>query len=387
MAMPALVDDLMREIFLRVRPDEPGDLIRVAAGCRTWRGMISNAAFAREYRDRHGAPPMLGFLYERSYTDGDEDYWVSHFVHATSFRSPACEDRPHWRVLDSRHGLVLFHTPGLNFDFVVSDLVTGVEWGIRANPECEKIMWWEAEGDDDSDDEEDNESMRCNAVVLCANDGCNHLYCHGGPFRVALVGSVQDGLVVHASVFSSETGEWSHMISGHSSNYINGRGHSAVVGNRVYVPCFEDDSVVEYNMGEQELSVIDCPFEEQDQNQPYIRLMGVEDGMLLFASVVKPRLYLWSMEASPSGTAGWARRRVIELEPLLPHDVLSDMSDVSAVGFAEGVRVIFVRTRNGLYTIDLNSGNGEMVHWNGIEKIMPYMSFYTGAWGQLPTPH
>lgn len=59
-------------------------------------------------------------------------------------------------------------------------------------------------------------------------------------------------------------------------------------------------------------------------------------------------------------------------------DVLSDISDVSPVGFAEGVRVIFLRTENGLYTIDLNSGNGQMVHWDGIEKIMPYC-LYTGA--------
>jgi hypothetical protein len=194
------------------------------------------------------------------------------------------------------------------------------------------------------------------------------------------VGSDEGALVAHAIVYSSETGEWSDMISVQYSNCIDGCGHSAVVGNRVYVPCVESDTVLEYNIGEQKLSVIDAPFEDQDQNQPYLELMGVEDGMLFFASVVDARLYLWSMEAGPSGTAGWARRRFIELEPLLPPDAVSDKpDDVLPVGFAQGVSVIFLTTRNGMYTIDLNSGKCEKVHQICFEKVMPYMSFYTGG--------
>ncbi|XP_071675542.1 uncharacterized protein [Lolium perenne] len=379
-----LVDDLMREIFLRLPPDDPRGLIRAAAACRIWRGILSDPAFASEYRALHGAPPMLGFLYDERYTDDwpfHGDYWVSHFVSTASFRSPACEDRQHWRVLDSRHGLVLFYTPTLDAQFLVCDLVAGDQWEIHADPKCYSIMWWEHD-----EAKHKYASIHCNAAVLCANDPCDHLHCHGGPFRVALVGSVEDGSVAHATVYSSETGEWSDISSVQNPNYINGRGHSAVVGNKVYVPCLESDSVVEYNMGEQQLSEIDAPFEDQDQNQPYIELMGVEDGMLLFASVVDARLYLWSMEAGPSGTAGWARRWVIELEPLLPPDAVSDKpDDVLPVGFAEGVSVIFLGTRNGMYTIDLNSGKCEKVHQICFEKVMPYMSFYTGAWGQLLT--
>ncbi|XP_044382473.1 uncharacterized protein [Triticum aestivum] len=87
-------------------------------------------------------------------------------------------------------------------------------------------------------------------------------------------------------------------------------------------------------------------------DEAHLDLIGAEDGMLLFASVLKPRLYLWSMEAGPRGAAGWARRRVVEveLEPLLPPRALLDMSDsdVWAVGFAEGVSVIFLETPAGL---------------------------------------
>uniref|UniRef100_A0A453IV36 CNH domain-containing protein n=1 Tax=Aegilops tauschii subsp. strangulata TaxID=200361 RepID=A0A453IV36_AEGTS len=107
--------------------------------------------------------------------------------------------------------------------------------------------------------------------------------------------------------------------------------------------------------------------------------MGVEDGMLLFASVVKPRLYLWSMEAGPRGAAGRAQSRFIELGPLLPRPVLVDNTEVSAVGFAEGVGVIFIKTKVGLYTIHLKSKQSNQVHRGYINKVMPYMSFYTGG--------
>jgi hypothetical protein len=355
-----LPDHLFEHILLRLGPSPC--LVRAAAACRSWRGILSDPAFASEYRALHGAPPMLGFLYDERYTDDwpfHGDYWVSHFVSTASFRSPACEDRQHWRVLDSRHGLVLFYTPTLDAQFVVCDLVAGDQWEIHADPKCYTIMWWEHD-----EAKYKYASIHCNAAVFCAKDRCDHLDCHGGPFRIALVGSVEDGSVSYATVYSSETGEWSDISSVQNPNYINGRGHSAVVGNKVYVPCLESDSVVEYNIGEQQLSEIDAPFEDQDQNQPYIELMGVEGGMLLFASVVDARLYLWSMEAGPNRAENWARRSVIELEPLLPPPALFD---VSVVGFAEGVGVIFLNTKAGLYTIELNSGQSKKVH----------MSFYT----------
>ncbi|CAM0871491.1 unnamed protein product [Alopecurus aequalis] len=372
---PALIDDAMREIFLRFPPDDTKSLVRASAVCKSWRGILSDDDFQRLYRAFHRRPPLLGFLYNTRFTNKRPyiKYSISHFVSAAPSCPLAFEDRRCWHVLDSRHGLVLFYTPKMDAEFVVSDLVTGDQWEIHVDPKCEDIMWW---------GEDEEESLHCNAAVLCANDRYNHLVCHGGPFRVALVGSVEDG-GAHATVYSSETGAWSDMISVENPSYINARGHSAVLGNKVYVPCLESDSVVEYNMDEHKLSVIVAPFEDQDQ--PYIELMGVEDGMLLFATVVKPRLYLWSMDVGPSRAVGWALHRIIELELWLPHDVFSDRSYLSAVGFVEGDHVIFLSTKHGLYKIDLNSSEGEKVHERWIEKVLPYMSFYTEAWGRLLT--
>nr|XP_051230932.1 uncharacterized protein LOC127349197 [Lolium perenne] len=171
------------------------------------------------------------------------------------------------------------------------------------------------------------------------------------------------------------------MISVEEPNAIKKSGHITVVGDKVYFQCERSESIVEYNIGEQELSVIHLPIEDEDL--PDVELMGVHDGMLLFGTIVWPRLYLRSMEAGPNGAKGWARHRVIELRPLLPPRALFLMS---VVGFAEGVGAIFLSTQDGVYTIELSSGQSKSVHSKPIfGKVMPYMSFYTRAWGRLST--
>ncbi|VAI09305.1 unnamed protein product [Triticum turgidum subsp. durum] len=378
---PSPVDNAMREIFLRLPADDPGSLVRAAAVCRSWFRILSDEAFAREYRAFRRAPPMLGFLHNQPPVY-KRPSWVSHFVSTTTFSPPEFEDLEGYQVLDSRHGLVLLYSPEMGEYFVVSDLVTHEDWEIHVDPKCHGIMRWEDDGPEDV-----SEGIRCNAAVLCDKDLCDHLDCHGGPFLVALVGSDDaEGSMALATVYSSKTREWSDVISVDvdEPDLIYDKAHSAVVGNKVYVPCVESSCVLEYDIGEQELSVISVPYEDQDESQRYVDLMGVEDGMLLFASVMKPRLYLWSMEAGPNGAAGWARRRFIELEPLLPRSILLDNFTVSAVGFAEGVSVIFVSTQSGLYTIELSSGRCDKVNVEEhVQKAMPYMSFYIGERGLL----
>jgi hypothetical protein len=155
-------------------------------------------------------------------------------------------------------------------------------------------------------------------------------------------------------------------------------GNIAVAGDKVYSECKLSETIVEYNIGENKLSLFDQfdpPVEDEDEDEDLLTLMGVEDGMLLFATVMGPRLYLCSMEAGPNEAEEWARRRAIELKPVLPPHALFG---VSVVGFAEGVGVIFLNTEAGLYTIELSSGRSKKVHGDkSVKKVMPYMSFYT----------
>ncbi|KAF7060372.1 hypothetical protein CFC21_067165 [Triticum aestivum] len=311
---------------------------------------------------------MLGFLHNAK-KNGNR------FVPTSTFRRRASQDRPDCQVLDSRHGLVLLYAAAYLVPFDVCDLVANKWWEIEAVPKCRDTMHWQDIYDG---------VLHCNATVLCARDRCDHLDCHGGgPFLVALVGSAEEGGIALATAYSSETRQWSDKISVRSPGLqIDDGGHTAVVGTKVYVPSYECDSVVEYNIREQRLSVINVP---ESLDEAHLDLIGAEDGMLLFASVLKSRLYLWSMEAGPRGAAGWARRRVVELEPLLPPRALLDMSDsdVWAVGFAEGVSVIFLRTPAGLYAVELNSGRVNNVGKFSIEKVMPYTSFCTRAFHRV----
>ncbi|VAI09259.1 hypothetical protein VPH35_074479 [Triticum aestivum] len=376
---PTLIDDLVREIFLSVPVDDPVTIVRGAAGCRSWRSMLSAPDFARDYRRARSASPVLGFLHNTT-SEPEDRFASSHFVPTAAFRfrPPAYEDLSRWDVLDSRHGLALLHAPKSkrNKGFVACDLVTGQRWEF-GDPECHNVMWW-PHGD------HMDKRIRCSATVLCAKARCDQLDCHGdgGPFRVALVGTDYRNLRSYATVYSSETREWRDTISVHNLDFVNGRGNSAVVGNKVYVQCVESDKVVEYNMHEQKLSLITLPFEDQEGIDESIDLMGVDDGSLLFASVLKAKLCLWTMEAGPGGAAGWARRWAIELKPSLPARFLTDKANM-LVGFAEGVGVIFLSTRAGLYAIELNSGKGNRVHKGFFDKIIPYRSFCTRAIGGL----
>ncbi|PNT78110.1 hypothetical protein BRADI_1g73744v3 [Brachypodium distachyon] len=359
----------MREIFLRVPPDDPASLVRAAAVCKAWRAILLSsddaASFARDYRAFHGPPPpMLGFLHNKCY----KTHCLSHFVSTTatpSFRPPACHGRRHWYALDSRHGRALFYTPKSDEDFVVCDPITDDRWAIHADPRYSDVMWKPQDGD------EDEEEKTWNAAVLCAKDRCDHLDCHGGPFLVAFVGS-DEQRGTFASVYSSETDQWSKVIFLNQPNAIMEAGHSAVLGSKVYFPCKQSTQIVEFNMGEHKLAVINKPF-----NQAYLALVGVEDGMLLFAGLRESKLHLLSMEAGPNGAVAWVRCRIIALKPLLPSRALLK---ASVVGFAEGIGAIFLSTEAGLFKIELNSGRSRKIYRKMFfEKIMPYTSFYTGV--------
>jgi hypothetical protein len=51
--------------------------------------------------------------------------------------------------------------------------------------------------------------------------------------------------------------------------------------------------------------------------------------------------------------------------------------DVTAVGFAEGLGVIFVRTSAGVFAINLESGQVKKMSSRMPGVVIPYMSFYT----------
>ncbi|KAK1614289.1 hypothetical protein QYE76_019806 [Lolium multiflorum] len=177
---PALSEDDIVSVFLRIPPDDPARLVRASLACKAWRRILTGPDFCRLYREFHGTPPMLGFAV--SYWSRGRDF-VSRFISTTAFRVSARPDffyPQDWKPVDSRHGRILVEV--VNTD--------GTSTG----------------------------------AVLCAKQHCDHLGCHGPPFLVATV--VSSSRTTSACVYSSESGLWSDIITLNRQDEINDYGRS-----------------------------------------------------------------------------------------------------------------------------------------------------------------
>ncbi|KAF8762838.1 hypothetical protein HU200_009020 [Digitaria exilis] len=152
------MDDLVEEVLLRSPPDEPAHLARAALVCRRWCRIVTGPGFRRRFRERHRAPPMLGFLH-RPLPNVPHSGAPCGFAPTASFR-PRNADLGGRYALDSRYGRVL----------------VGVLPSVGAT----------------------------------SDGACDHLDCSRGQFLVVVVGTTI--LSLFAYVYSSEDGEWiTHM--------------------------------------------------------------------------------------------------------------------------------------------------------------------------------
>ncbi|CAN6361170.1 unnamed protein product, partial [Urochloa humidicola] len=360
-----LIPDAVEEILLRVPPEEPAHLLRASLVCKLWHRILTDQAFLRRYREFHGTPPLLGFI--GNYYLDDEYRYASRFISTTAaspFPQPAlgCPGL----ALDCRHGRVLL---AMEEDLLVWDPVTGDRRRLR-KPISSRMQSF-------------------TAAVLCAAataGGCDHLDCHGGPFRVVVVWAGKYHATTWASVYSSETGAWSAATSvANGFRCVVDPKRGALVGN---VMCFtlHWGSIVMYDLDDHRLSWIrwpDMPVAEYAGAQP----MLMEDGSLGLASIDASKLCLWSRNVDPNGAATWVQHRVIGIEMMHPTGDSDSVADV--VGFAEGVGIIFVMIRDvSTFTVNLKSGRMRKVSDVRSDTIIPFMSFYTPdrANGRLPLP-
>uniref|UniRef100_A0A0D9WAW6 Uncharacterized protein n=1 Tax=Leersia perrieri TaxID=77586 RepID=A0A0D9WAW6_9ORYZ len=115
-------------------------------------------------------------------------------------------------------------------------------------------------------------------------------------------------------------------------------------------------------------------------------LMTTEDGELEMARMISCRsLQIWSWQPA----AGWATRRVIDLNPVLPLPIIRDDRPYM-IGVAEGTDIVFFwSTFDGVHQVELRSLEATKV----LERcnscpIFPYMSFFVPgrARDKLPSP-
>ena len=83
---PALPDELLEDILMRLPPDEPAWLMRASLASKHWLGLLTGPAFRSRYRDFHGAPSMLGFIHSRTQHSGSvEEELEQLFVPTSKF--------------------------------------------------------------------------------------------------------------------------------------------------------------------------------------------------------------------------------------------------------------------------------------------------------------
>ncbi|CAN6222245.1 unnamed protein product [Urochloa humidicola] len=199
-----------------------------------------------------------------------------------------------------------------------------------------------------------------------------------------------------ARIYSSEQCAWSQSITEvqHHTGYdcTGRRVHGTLVGNAIYFNYKLSTKILEYDLGRQELSIIDLPLAFHCSK---IVLMEANDGVLAFATVQYSRLCLWTREGGVNGYARWAQQRVIELDKLLPVsgcnrsaplDVYTSASPPFVVAVADGMDVIFLWTNDGLFSVHLKSNRVEKIgKFNSNLGIVPYMSFCTPVLDMVST--
>ncbi|WVZ61739.1 hypothetical protein U9M48_011563 [Paspalum notatum var. saurae] len=388
-----LMDELVGEILLRLPPDEPEHLFRAAFVCKPWLRILCHPAFRRRYRVFHGAPPLLGLLHRRQVLQGDPPARFASTTSMPDFPHPgAAPRRPrphgfllglrrrtrtrppngrHTRPLDCRHGRVLIH--------------------MLEDERADYLLVWDpVTGDRHAVPQPDVDCLVYSAAVFCDAVGCDHLDCHGGPFRVVFVATLEDRYNICASAYSSMTAAWSapvildedsqsyvqHMRQGRAGRlfytpYLQPR-RGTLVGDAVYFTIRRDNTIVKYDWSKDSLFLVDPP----PPQVYYIALIAMDDGSLGFACIEGSSLYLWSRKVNSGGAAEWVQCWAIELETIIP--VAESDDEPLVVGSAEGLGVIFISTDVGLFRIKLSSGQVKKVNKSDIYfSVLPYMSFYT----------
>jgi hypothetical protein len=354
------MDELVEEFLLRSRPDDPAHLVRAALVCKRWCRIVTGAGFRRRFRELHRTAPMLGILYRHAQAQGHS---VTSFTATSSFRPRGGGDLLRgWYALDSRHGRVL---------------LAGLP--LRHIPEESKLSVWDPISGERLELPEQprhpNYVFNWDAAVLCPNGACDHLDCGRGHFLVVVVCIDYRGFFVHS--YSSETGAWRDPTYGASTHWggenLVVSNPCAYVQNALYFVFLRDmkPGILEYNPGTHEIS--------HDLIPHYLGrgvLTTTENGGLGFAGVDGSRLNLWSREAGHDGYPIWARSRTIELDTMFPG--YRSLLYSRVIGFVHGLHVFFVNTVDGIFSIDLKSGQMRKVcKERSIRKFVLYMSFCT----------
>jgi hypothetical protein len=187
---------------------------------------------------------------------------------------------------------------------------------------------------------------------------------------------------LHASVFSSATGQWTASPVLPPTNRIRPE-PGVIVGQTLYQPLC-DYLVLAFDMDHRSLTTFERP------DFGHVRLFKAEDGVLGLAGVLGFTLHVWIRDAD-----AWVTRKTVDLSMILPS--LSRPSQntnpwftfmpVKIIGVADGGHDLFLLTVIGIFMFCVNSVEMKKVHdaTHNVKNVYPYGAFYLPPSARTPT--
>uniref|UniRef100_A0ACD5XD12 Uncharacterized protein n=1 Tax=Avena sativa TaxID=4498 RepID=A0ACD5XD12_AVESA len=363
-------DDLLAEILVRLLP-KPSSLPRASLVCKLWRSIATDAAFRRRFRARHRKLPVLGAFLDSAtelkfvplldLPDRIPSERFSLDLHADGYRS--------WSVLGCRHGRVLLINRAAHV-LLVFEPVSGDTHRIILPPVFAR----------------DGFTATANGAVLCAaGDDQDHVHgdCHTSPFKVVVVGTIEQQRIAVACVYSSETGVWGDIAS--TAEQCQGYVSSfpcILIRTALYwflTGYGYNDAILQFDLDNQSLTLISKPPAGPVGYQS--RIIRGEDGGLGLAILSYPRLQLWDFKVDCHGVATWMPWKKINMDQMLGPKANSAI----IVGYAEDADAIFMSIykasySRGLTIVQLEPMMVKECHGRFSANIYhPLTSFYTAG--------
>jgi hypothetical protein len=354
-ALPLDDDNILAEILLRL-PPHPTSLYSTSGVCKRWRRLIRDPGFLRSLCALHRTPSVLGFFHNSPCPPRFVCAQGSpgRIVHAAAALRRDGDDGMWWFV-DCRHGRALLRSRDWA-DLLVWDPMTAERRGIA-------VPYRVRAG-----------TFDLNAAMLCPSfaDGD----CHSSPFDV-VVACTRQGRAF-ACVYSSATDSWGELFSTRmpSSQCELTEEPGALVEDALYW-LLDEGSILEFQLGNQELALVEVPSETFSVYKRNIRVVRSEGSGLGLTAVKNFGLHLWGLEVS---TAKWVLRREIDLYKLLALPLTQPRVGSILVwisGVAEDSDAVFLRTMVGIFVVWPQTKQFKMLTNSVLIKtVYPYASFY-----------
>ncbi|KAM0907213.1 hypothetical protein ACQ4PT_016262 [Festuca glaucescens] len=375
LAHPLDDDDLLHEIMLRL-PLQPPYLLRASIVSKRWRRLATDRKFLHRFHIHHQKPPLLGdFSYQRgkfsfrSYLDPPYRIPPERF----SLRPSSSEQ---WTCLDCRHGLLLFD------DWIWSQVIV---WDPITD--YHRVVPYPLQFHDSR-----IVLIHHGAVLYAAVDqGHVHGACHSSPFKVVVLSSYPyedesvDEATTFASVYSSETGIWSDLVSTTLPRMgIIFSIHSTLVGNTLHWLCglfaLNTTGILEFDLDAQRLAVTKRP--PGAPCDAYVQIIQSEDGGVGFAALSGPRyhpfLQMWDREVDCQGVVTWVLRKTLELQKILGLESRIDKDKSSMLHYLDDVHAIFLQVQSSVYMVQLETMQSKELFKSIHNCIyLPFTSFWT----------